>query len=57
MIQEIIVYIIIILSVLYIALQFYLFFKNNSKSGCNCTGCDLNPDVSHIKFLIQNKTD
>lgn len=53
MLQEIIVYLIIILAITYIAYQFYFFFKNNSESGCNCSGCDIKKDINNIKALIE----
>ncbi len=53
MAQEILVYIIIIISVIYTVLQFYSFFKTSSDSGCNCSGCDIKKDVAHIKSLIE----
>ncbi|MGM0504308.1 MAG: FeoB-associated Cys-rich membrane protein [Bacteroidota bacterium] len=55
MIQEVIVYIIIFLSLVYIGYQFISFLKNSSKNGCSCSGCDLNSDITHIKALIRNK--
>lgn len=55
MIQELIVYIIIFSSVIYSVYHIYTFFKNTAKSGCNCSGCNLNPDIAHIKSLIKNK--
>ncbi|MGM0407296.1 MAG: FeoB-associated Cys-rich membrane protein [Bacteroidota bacterium] len=53
MLQELIVYLIIILAVTYTVNQIYFFFKDQSESGCNCSGCDIKKDLTNIKTLIE----
>ena len=49
--QIVIVNIIIIVALVYTALNIYRIFQSKTENSCGCSGCDINTDVQELKSL------